>query len=177
MKKGTFYKSCTFVKIHIVWYMNWIPDGFNGFTQDGELVGRWVSEKAGGRYVEGATGLGMVKDGELAVGIMYDGYTGRGGSILMHSRCDNPKATSKWFFWAIFSYPFEQLGVNRAFVIVHENNKRALKLNKKLGFVGDTVIKDYFPDGDAVLLAMYKKDCKWLRNRVNDKTLDSRTSI
>lgn len=150
--------------------MLWIPDGFSGFTQDGELVGKWVTEKSGGKYTQGATGIGIIKDGELAVGIMYDVYTGVGGSIMMHSRCDNPKATSKWFYWAIFDYPFNQLGVKRCNVLVHENNERALKLNIKLGFVRDAVIKDYFPDGDAVLLAMYKKDCSWLKND-NSKTV------
>ena len=156
--------------------MLWIPDGFSGFTQDSELVGKWVVEKAGGRYSQGATGIGIIKNGELAVGIMYDGFTGAGGSIMMYSRCDNPKATSRWFYWAIFDYPFNQLGVKRCNVLVHENNERALNLNIKLGFVGDTVIKDYFPDGDAVLLAMYKKDCRWLKESRNDKTLDTRTS-
>lgn len=154
--------------------MLWIPEGFSGFTQDSELVGKWVTEKAGGKYTQGATGIGIIKDGKLAVGIMYDGFTGRGGSIIMSSRCDNPKATSKWFYWAIFDYPFNQLGVKRCNVLVHENNEKALKLNKKLGFVGDTVIKDYFPDGDAVLLAMYKKDCRWLKESQNDKALDTR---
>ena len=156
--------------------MLWIPEDFSGFTQDSELVGKWVIEKAGGRYTQGATGIGIIKDGKLEVGIMYDGYTGRGGSIMMSSRCDNPKATSKWFYWAIFDYPFNQLGVKRCSVLVHENNERALNLNIKLGFVGDTVIKDYFPDGDAVLLAMYKKDCRWLKESRNDKTLDTRTT-
>lgn len=156
--------------------MLWIPEGFSGFTQDSELVGKWVTEKAGGRYTKGATGIGIIKDGKLEVGIMYDGFTGRGGSILMSSRCDNPKATSKWFYWAIFDYPFNQLGVKRCNVLVHENNERALKLNIKLGFVRDTVIKDYFPDGDAVLLAMYKKDCRWLKESRNDKALDTRTT-
>lgn len=153
-----------------------IPEGFTGFTQDSELVGTWVTEKAGGRYSKGATGIGLVKDGKMAAGIMYDGYTGRNGSILMFSRCDDPRATSKWFFWAIFDYPFNQLGVKRCNVLVHEKNTHALELNKKLGFVGDTVIKDYFPNGDAVLLAMYKQDCKWLRKSQNDKTLATRTN-
>ena len=156
--------------------MLWIPEDFSGFTQDSELVGKWVCEKSGGSYHQGATGIGIVKHGQLEVGIMYDGFTGRGGSIMMSSRCDNPKATSKWFYWAIFDYPFNQLGVKRCSVLVHENNERALNLNIKLGFVRDTVIKDYFPDGDAVLLAMYKKDCRWLKESRNDKTLGTRTT-
>jgi hypothetical protein len=156
--------------------MLWIPEGFTGFTQDSELVGKWVTEKSGGIYHQGATGIGYIKDGELAVGIMYDGFTGAGGSIMMHSRCDNPKATSRWFYWAIFDYPFNQLGVKKCNVLVHENNERALKLNIKLGFIRDTDLKDYFPDGNAILLSMYKKDCRWLKESRNDKTLDTRTS-
>jgi hypothetical protein len=156
--------------------MLWIPEGFTGFTQDSELVGKWVTEKSGGKYAQGATGIGLIKDGELVVGIMYDGFTGAGGSIMMSSRCDNPKATSRWFYWAIFDYPFNQLGVKKCNVLVHENNDRALKLNIKLGFIRDTDLKDYFPDGDAILLSMYKKDCRWLKESRNDKTLDTRTS-
>lgn len=156
--------------------MLWIPEGFSGFTTDSELVGEWVVKKSGGKYHKGNTALGLIKDGELVVGVMYDGYTGYGGSISMYSRCDNPKATTRLFYFSIFDYPFNQLGVKRCSVLVHENNKNALTLNKKLGFGGDTVIKDYFPDGDAILLAMYKKDCKWLRNRKHDKTLDARVT-
>ena len=153
-----------------------IPENFNGITTDSALVGKWVAEKTGGRYTDGATGIGIIKDGKLAVGVMYESFTGEGGSILMHSRCDNPKATTRWFYWAIFDYPFNQLGAKRCNVIVHEGNTHAIKLNKKLGFVGDTVIKDYFPTGNAVLLAMYKEDCKWLKESRHDKKLVTRNT-
>lgn len=152
--------------------MLWIPDGFNGFTQDSELVGKWVAEKVGGVYRRGATALGLVRNGQLVVGILYDGYTGVGGSLEMSARCDDPKVTSKWFYWAIFDYPFNQLGVKRCNVLVHEDNKKAIQLDERLGFVRDTEIKDYFPDGNAVLLAMYKKDCKWLKESQDEKTTD-----
>jgi hypothetical protein len=142
--------------------MNWVHDH--------ERIGRWVREKAGGRYNDGCTGIALEKDGVIQVGVMYDDYTGRGGSILMHSRCDNPKATTRQFYWMIFWYPFEQLGVKRCTLLVHTSNKKALRLNDHLGFTREAVIKDYFPDGDAVIYRMYRNECSFLNGCDTAKT-------
>ena len=140
------------------------------FVHDHERIGRWVTEKAGGRWVPGTTGIALEKDGVLQVGVMYDGYTGKNGSILMHSRCDNPRAPNRSFYWMIFWYPFIQLGVKRCTLVVNENNQQALKLNDHLGFTRETTIKDYFPDGDAVIYRMYQDECRFLNGCDTAKT-------
>lgn len=125
-------------------------------------IGLWVIEKASGRWVEGNTGIAIEKDGVIQVGVMYSDYTGQGGSVLMHSRCDNPRATSKLFYWMIFFYPFVTMNVKRCTLLVNSANHRALHLNDKLGFTRETIIKDYFPDGDGIIYSMYRDECKWL---------------
>ena len=147
--------------------MLWIPEDFSGFTQDSELVGKWVCEKSGGSYHQGATGIGIVKHGKLEVGIMYDGYTGRGGSIMMSSRCDNPKATSKWFYWAIFDYPFNQLGVKRITGFVPAWNLAAQRFDEHLGFVREATLEDVLPEGDLIIYRMKRQDCRWLTLKEN----------
>lgn len=130
------------------------------FIFDAERVGKWVCEKAGGQYKEGNTAIGVEKDGELIIGIMYDGYTG--SNICMHSRCDNPRIVPKKFYWMIFDYPFNQLNVKVVHVIVCETNSKAIKVNEHLGFKREAVLGDYFPEGDAIVYVMRRDDCRFL---------------
>lgn len=124
-------------------------------------VGPWVCEKAGGCYVPGDTAIGVEVDGDLRVGVMYNGYTG--ASISIHSRCDDPRATSRMFYAHIFGYAFNQLKVRRLTGLVSSANHRAQRIDEKLGFQREAVLADYFPDGDAIVYIMRRKDCRFLR--------------
>jgi hypothetical protein len=130
-----------------------------------QSIGHWVVEKSGGRCLDGATAIGIEKDGVLQVGIMYESFMGAGGSVIMHSRCDNPKACTREFYHAIFDYPFNQLKVKRCTVFVNENNKHAIDINERLGFIREAELKGYFPDGDAIIFKMTRQDCKWLKDK------------
>lgn len=133
----------------------------NRIVLDGERVARWVYEKAGGYFSPGGVGIGVENDrGELLVGVCYDGYTGP--SIAIHSRCDDPRATSRRFYWMIFDYPFNQLGVTCVRGLVSTGNAHAQEINGRLGFQGEAMLKDYFPDGDAIIYVMRRADCRWL---------------
>lgn len=130
---------------------------------DAERVGKWVCEKAGGLWTEGNPGIGVEVDGRLVVGVTYDGYTG--SSICIHSRCDDPNATSREFYRLIFDYPFNQLKVKRVTGLVCCTNQRARRLDEKLGFKYEATLRDYFPGGDAIVYVMRKEDCRFLRKR------------
>lgn len=80
----------------------------------------------------------------------------------MHSRCDDPKKVTKEFLFAIFDYPFNQLGCKRVTGLVPSDNLRAQEVNEKLGWKRETVLKDYFLDGDGIVYVMRKEDCRWL---------------
>lgn len=134
---------------------------------DAERIGRWVSEKSGSTYQEGNTGIAIESDGKLVVGIMYDGYTG--ASIAMHSRCDDPKKVTRQWLWQIFDYPFNQLGVKRVTGIVSTANEKAIHTNEHLGWIREAVLKDYFPDGDAIIYVMRKNECSFLKGNKNGR--------
>jgi hypothetical protein len=130
------------------------------FVFDGERIGPWVHERAGGHYVPGSAGIAIERDGELVVGVTYDSYTG--SNIIIHSRCDDPKATSRRFYWMIFDYPFNQLGVTCVRGLVSTGNAHAQEINGRLGFQGEAMLKDYFPDGDAIIYVMRRENCRFL---------------
>lgn len=133
------------------------------FVFDSEKVSNWVCEKAGGVYRDGNTAIGVEIDGKLIAGVMYDGYTG--SSISIHSRIDDSKRLPRKFYWIIFDYPFNQLKVKRLTGIVCVNNLKAQRLNEHIGFKREAVLGDYFPEGDAIVYAMYKDDCKFLKDK------------
>lgn len=126
----------------------------------GEVVGRWVAVKAEVQWTEACRAVGLMRDGVLVAGIVYDGYTG--ASIAMHSRCDDPKKVSREFLFAIFDYPFNQLGCKRVTGLVSTSNTHAQRVNEKLGWKRETVLKDYFLDGDGIIYCMRREDCRWL---------------
>lgn len=129
----------------------------------GEAVGRWVTEKAQGTWTPLCRAIGWMRNGELVAGIMYDSFTG--ASIAMHSRVDNPHKVSREWLWAIFDYPFNQLGCKRVTGLVSSANVRAQETNEHLGWKRETVLKDYFLDGDGIVYVMRAEDCRWLRFR------------
>lgn len=127
----------------------------------GEIVGRWVCEKAGGSWTHICQAIGLEKNNKLVAGIMYDAYTG--ASIMMSSRIDNPELVTREWLYAIVDYPFNKLNVKRVSAITNVNNHKAIKANEHWGFKREHVLRDYFPDGDAILYCMFKDECRWLK--------------
>jgi len=130
--------------------------------QDNERVGRWVAEGFKGQFCEGSTAIGIEKDGVLKAGVMYDAYTGVNGSISSHFRCDDPKVITKLFYQIVFDFPFNVAKVKRITNLVNEKNLHSRDITERLGFAQETIIKDYFPDGDAIIYRMYRHECRWL---------------
>lgn len=128
----------------------------------GETVGRWVGEGAKVPWTSECRAIGWLREGRLVCGILYDGYTG--ASIAMHSRVDEPQKVSREWLFAIFDYPFNQLAVKRVTGLVSTANLKAQETNEHLGWKRETVLKDYFKDGDGVVYVMRKGDCRWLRD-------------
>lgn len=127
----------------------------------GEPIGRWVCETAGGEWTDICQAIGQVDaEGNILVGVMYDGYTG--SSIAIHSRCDEPKKVSRDFYKAIFDYPFNKLKVKRLTGLVCITNKKAQKVNEHLGFKREAILADYFPEGDAIVYIMRPEECRFL---------------
>lgn len=104
--------------------------------------------------------ISRVLDGRLLGGVIFNGYTR--ASINLHMAGFDDKWANRDLIWCVFHYAFVQLGVKKVFGQVPASNNRALAVNKKLGFKEEARISDVFEDGDLVVVAMYKEDCRWL---------------
>jgi RimJ/RimL family protein N-acetyltransferase len=120
----------------------------------------WLSNKLGEKLPENTTCIGQEKDGNLIAVIGYCGF--RAKSCLMHVAAIDENWISKDLLWATFDYPFNKLGVSVILATVSSNNKEALKLDRHLGFVDKAYIEDAHEDGDLVILAMRRENCRWL---------------
>jgi RimJ/RimL family protein N-acetyltransferase len=128
----------------------------------GDEVARWVAEKTSADLTAKAQAIGLLKDGKLIAGVAYDCYSGT--NVFAHQRIEG--RVTREFWWAVFSYPFEDLGCNRITGFVQATNDKAIKLNEHLGFVEECRLKGAAHDGsDMLLMVMWKKDCRMLNWR------------
>ncbi len=132
---------------------------------DPDVVGPWVAEKSGCDYKPGDATIGWERNGELIAGVLYNDYNE--ANIQIHSRVDG-YVPMEWY-WTIFDYPFKQLGVKRLTGIVYCTNLKAQKLNEHLGFQREAILRNYFPEADAIVYVMFKDDCRFLGEKYGKK--------
>ena len=122
-------------------------------------VGRWVIERTGGTYTkEDTKAIGLEQDGKLVAGTIFN--SSFGNSVCIHLACD--KSLTREFIWFCFYYAFDQLSVKKLIGMVDCTNEKALRLNKRLGFIRECVIKDGSRNGDMVIMTMTRDQCRWL---------------
>ena len=105
-------------------------------------IARWVAERLPniktpenfGPYV--AIGVADSNERPLA-GIVYNGFRSaeRPIEVAVNIYAASPKWAQRGVIHALFSYPFEQLGVARITAHVAKKNKRARRAVRKLGFI------------------------------------------
>ncbi len=74
---------------------------------------------------------------------------------------------TKRFLLASCAYPFIQLGCRRVTAIIAAGNERSLSLAQQLGFKEEGELVDWFPSGNAKILGLLRKNCKWLKDYDN----------
>ena len=131
---------------------------------DAEVVGPWVSEKAGLQWFTGmGSAIGRVKDGRLVAGVVYERFNG--WNVTCHIRGDGDWADRR-FLGLIFDYPFVQLGARRITTTVDDDNEASISLVTKMGFGLECTLKQANPrGGDTLVYRMFKDECKYLRGR------------
>lgn len=133
-----------------------------------ELVAQWVASRVRGMTPpeDKYEAIGVMKDGALIGGVIYCEFREIAPGehdIRMHC-AGEPGWLTKKTLKLFFSYPFEQLKCIRVTATVARANKRALDLNRRLGFSIEGCIRDGYGTGkDGLLLGMRKAECRWIR--------------
>lgn len=102
-----------------------------------------------------------VQDGEIKGVAIFNNY--EESNIELSIIVDTPKACNRPILRAIFSYPFEQLGLNRVTVRTRAKSKATRKLIRRLGFTPEGRSRRFFKDNDdAMIYGMVREQCRWL---------------
>lgn len=124
-----------------------------------DSVASWVMEKAGYGAHNCMRGIGWKSGDKLIAGVAYEKQTKN--NVWAHIRIDKPPP--RHFWWAIFAYPFEQLGCLRISGSIASTNVKAINLNKKMGFEVEASLKDAGQFGDdLIIMVLWKTKCKFL---------------
>jgi RimJ/RimL family protein N-acetyltransferase len=129
-------------------------------TDNQEHLKGWITGVLGMQFSPYATFIGQEIDGEVKAVVAFDNILDK--SCQMHTAAIVPNWISKDLLWACFDYPFNILKVKVIIATVASTNEEALKLDRHLGFVDKAYIEDAHIDGDLVILAMRRENCRWL---------------
>lgn len=129
-----------------------------------EVVGPWVAQRTGGVWFPGrGSTIGLTDDaGNLVAGVLCEDFNG--ANMLFHVAA-NPGVMrgSEDFIRLCFIYAFEQLKCKRVTGVVASVNKKSIQLAEWLGFKEEARLAGAHPEGDLIVFAMHKEECKWLR--------------
>jgi hypothetical protein len=108
--------------------------------------------------------IGQEIDGNLVAVVGYCSFMPN--ACQMHiAAVDEVNWMSRDLLWAAFDYPFNKLGVKVILGQICGSNEDALRLNRHLGFKVVAEIPDAHMDGDLVIMAMKKEECRFLNIR------------
>ena len=132
-------------------------------TENQKYLGEWLVRILNFPLPETTQCIGQLKDGNL---VAVAGYTNfMPNACEMHIGSVGEHWASRDFLWAVFDYPFKKLGVKVILGQICADNTEALKLNRHLGFKVVAEIPDAHMNGDLVIMAMRKEDCRFLNIR------------
>lgn len=135
-----------------------------------DIIGPYVASRCNCPLpADGATALGLW-DGKVVAGVMYERFTGK--SVVASIAVDDPKRLTREWLWAIFDYPFNQLGVSKILVHVCSSNEASAHLARRFGFKTVAVVPEVYEDGDMIIMELVRNDCKWLEKPHGTKGKD-----
>jgi RimJ/RimL family protein N-acetyltransferase len=129
-------------------------------TENQDYLRSWITGVLGTKFGPETMCIGQEIDGKVAAVVAYTNFQEK--SCCMHIASIAPNWISKDLLWAAFDYPFNSLKVKVILAAVASTNEEALKLDRHLGFVDKAYIEDAHLDGDLVILAMRRENCRWL---------------
>jgi RimJ/RimL family protein N-acetyltransferase len=127
---------------------------------DPNIVLPWVAERIEAPIPINAVGIGQESGGRIVAGVIYESYTGT--SIAASIAVEEGESVSRQMLWAIFDYPFNQLGVKKILTYSRNCNHKVQVMLDKLGFTEEATIEDVYEDGALVIRSMTREQCKWL---------------
>lgn len=125
----------------------------------GPEVGHWVTSRIGGFFDPVCmSAIGWQSDGRLTAGAAYRDWNG----VSIEGQIAADKPLTRGFLFAIFDYPFRQLGARKIIATTSADHIRSIRLLQRLGFLEEACLRDAAPGGDLIICTMRQEDCRFL---------------
>lgn len=111
-----------------------------------------------------STWIGQVEEGYISAVVVYTRFS-RHNCEMSIATDGRKRWASRDFLRACYSYPFQQLGLARITVVVEDDNRRSLRLCRKLGHVEEGLLRGWFGNKDGILMRMLRDECRWIEPR------------
>lgn len=137
-------------------------------SQPKELIGAFVNVRQGfppetswGNF----NALGLVRNGHLVGAVIYNGY--EAANVNLHvGAVEGSRWATPEFLYAVFDYPFNQLGKRRISAYIRAKNKKTIAFVKNLGFQYEGMLKHFYPNGDDMAVyGLLRENCRFLSMR------------
>ncbi|MBF8177657.1 GNAT family N-acetyltransferase [Herminiimonas contaminans] len=92
--------------------------------------------------------------------VVFSGFTEYNCELSVFS--NTPKFITRNLLKVIFHYAFITANKRRVTAIVEDGNNKALDIDRRVGFVHESVAKNWYGDVDGIVLRMLREDCKWV---------------
>lgn len=102
------------------------------------------------------------ENNELYGGVVYENWTGEGGSCLVHIAGFKKNWINRDMLFIMFDYPFRQLDCVQAFCQVKSTLTNVLEFNKSFGWEEVITLEGVYPDADMILMRMKRDGCRYL---------------
>jgi len=130
-------------------------------TENQEQLRSWLSRVGQCEYPKETMCIGQQKDGELIAVVGYNNFTE--SLCQIHVASTDKYWLNKDLLFAIFDYPFNKAKVKVILAPICKDNFKSLNLCRKLGFKQVADIPYGHPNGDLIVVAMKRNQCKWLQ--------------
>lgn len=136
----------------------------------GPHVGHWVMGRIGGFFDPVCmSAIGWESAGRLVAGASFRDWNGV--SIEGQIAADRP--LTRGFLFAIFDYPFRQLGARKIVATTSADHIRSIRLLRRLGFVEEACLRDAAPGGDLIIYTMRREACRFLGDHHGQESVRS----
>ena len=131
------------------------------YTQSPARI-EWVAERLGVDFSQPAKVIVSVDDdtSQILGGVVYSRFTP--GNCEMSVAADSPKFLTRKTLREYFAYPFEQLALRRVTILIESCNTHSIDFNRRLGFVAEGLLRNWYGQHHGILMGMLREDCKWL---------------
>ena len=113
--------------------------------------------------------IGWESAGRLGAGASFRDWNGV--SIEGQIAADRP--LTRGFLFAIFDYPFRQLGARKIVATTSADHIRSIRLLRRLGFVEEACLRDAAPGGDLIIYTMRREACRFLGDHHGQESVRS----